>query len=135
MENQENIKSEKILFAIKTLRDVTAFVKVVPFVYAALFLLCMLVYMFSDNDIMSLLDILFYVSPVTCLTFFRLSFILKFCNWYRLQCCLPMLTTPFTLFDMYICEFVHIGAYINYFTTTLIFTLSLLNTYHVFIKK
>lgn len=136
MENQEEkVSKEQILSAIKILRDVTIFMKVTPFVYAGLFLICMVCYMLFDDEIATLLDMLFYVSPITCFLFIRISFILKFCNWYRLQSTLPILPIFVVFVDNFVYEFGDTSAYINYAVTAIIFILSLINTYFVFIKK
>lgn len=133
MENQED-KFEKVLSAIGILRNVTRFVKIVPFVYAVLFLLCMMPYWNCDEIILDIIDQCVYVSPIVSLTFIRLSYYLKLCNWYRLQCILPILPFPIVLIDEHIYEFGSMAMWINFVITTLIFLLSLVNAYFVFIR-
>lgn len=135
MENEEKVSREQILNTILILRNVTLFVKVVPFVYAFLYILCMVVYMFCSDETATIVDMLFYVSPLTCLLFFGLSYTLKFCNWYRLQCCLPMFPLPFTLIDEFVYMFEETAVAVNLSIIVTIFTISLINTYFVFLRK
>lgn len=136
MENQERrVDSRQVLEAIRLLRSVTNFIKIAPFVYAMMFILCMLVYLFCDDNTSSICDMLFYISPITSITFVCLSFKLKLCNWYRLQCLIPLMPLPFSIVDGMVCEFIEPVAYINYGITSLAFILSLLNAYFVFVKK
>lgn len=134
MENQED-KFEKVLYAIGILRNVTRFVKIVPFVYALLFLLCMILYWHCDENILGIIDQCFYVSPIVCLTFIRLSYYLKLCNWYRLQCCLPMFPLPTIIIDESFYEFESEAMYISIVTISVVFLLSLVNAYFVFIHN
>lgn len=131
METQES----NILFAIKALRSVTRIIKIAPFVYAIVFIMCMMGYAILSDESASILDLMFYVSPIVCATFILLSYPLKLCNWYRLQVCLPMFPLPFTIIDETIWTFDSIAAIVNLSITTLIFLLSLINTYFVFIRK
>lgn len=134
MEAKEKVDG-KVLYAIGVLRKITKRVKLAPFLYALIFLLCMSVYWFADNNILSTLDVLFYVSPIVCLTFIWFSYPLKLCNWYRLQCCLPMLPQPIVYIDENIYEFGSSIIWIDFAIVLLIFLLSLINTYFVFIRK
>lgn len=136
MENRErDITKEQIIRAIGILRKVTIVVKVAPFIYATIFLLCMIGYVTLSDGVISVLDMLFYVSPITCITFIRLSYLLKLCNWYRLQCCLPMFPLPFIIIDEYVNMFQETAVVVHLSLTIVIFLLSLINTYFVFIKK
>lgn len=136
MEIKDDKHSEytKVLNSIHILRKTTRFVKVVPFVYALLFLLCMCFYFDCSENILDIIDECFYVSPIVCLTFVRLSYLLKFCNWYRLQCCLPMLPLPIVIIDENFYEFGEASMWVNFFLTFAIFFLSLVNAYFVFIR-
>lgn len=130
----ETKEREHILTAINILRKITKRVKLAPFIYAVIFLLCMISYWFADEEVLSRLDVLFYVSPMVCLTFVWFSYPLKLCNWYRLQCCLPMLPQPIIYIDENIYEFGCEMAWVYFATFTFIFLLSLLNAYFVFVR-
>lgn len=135
METKENVSHNDILKAIQILRNITLAVKVVPFVYAGIYILCMLAYLFCSDETATIVDMLFYVSPLTCMLFFFISYILKFCNWYRLQCVLPILPTCNVFVDEYIYTYGQEVAVVNILLAGLIFVLSLVNTYFVFTKK
>lgn len=134
METKEEDNFEKVLTAIGILRKVTKFVKCAPFVYALIYLGVMIFYVELSIEADAVLDELFYVSPIVCFAFIRLSYYLKLCNWYRLQCCLPMLPTCVVLIDENVYEFGMEIAAVNFATITLIILLSLVNAYFVFIK-
>lgn len=128
-------QSAKIFAAIEILRNVTRFIKVAPFIYAGIFILCMIGYLFCSDDVATALDITFYVSPMVILTLFRLSYQLKLCNWYRLQCALPLFSQVLNIIDTFFYEFGTNIVYITFSLIVAIFVLSLINTYHVFIKR
>lgn len=130
--NQDN---KHILYAIDILRRTTKFVKLVPFVYALIFLLCMIPYWCCGDETLTIIDECFYISPIVSLTFIRLSYLLKFCNWYRLQCVLPIMPLLIVIIDENIYEFGSEARWINFAITILIFLLSLINAYFVFIKR
>lgn len=135
METRGSISHSEIMKAIKILRNITLAVKVVPFVYAGIYILCMLAYLFCSDETATIVDMLFYVSPITCMLLFFISYILEFCNWYRLQCVLPILPTCNVFVDEYIYTYGQEVAIVNILLAGLIFTLSLVNTYFVFLKK
>lgn len=137
MEIQEEKAFEPniIYSTINILRKVTKFVKIVPFAYALIFIICMFGYMALSDEASSILDMIFYVSPIVCLTFIWLSYYLKLCNWYRLQVCLPMFPIVPIFIDSYLYEFGAYTAYINLSLTIIIFLLSLINTYFVFVRR
>lgn len=130
MEREER----KILGAIQILRRVTKTVKIAPFVLAVLYMLSMIGYMVFSDTIATILDYLFYISPSTIVILLILSKSTKMCVWHRLECMLPMVSMLPALFDNLIIELTNVAAYINASTIALIFLLSLLNAYFVFIK-
>lgn len=130
MEREER----KILGAIQILRRVTKTVKIAPFVLAVLYMLSMIGYMVFSDTIATILDYLFYISPSTIVILLILSKSTKMCVWHRLECILPMVSMLPALFDNLIIELTNVAAYINASTIALIFLLSLLNAYFVFIK-
>lgn len=88
---------------------------------------------FSDN-VAAILDILFYVSPLVVVLLWMLSRSLKMCNWHRLECVLPLVPQVPIFFDDYINQFDYAGAAVNICVIGLLFLLSLVNVYFVFIK-
>ena len=130
MEREER----KILGAIQILRRVTKTVKIAAFVLAVLYMLSMIGYMVFSDTIATILDYLFYISPSTIVILLILSKSTKMCVWHRLECVLPMVSMLPALFDDLIIELTNVAAYINASTIALIFLLSLLNAYFVFIK-
>ena len=130
MEREER----KILGAIQILRRVTKTVKIAPFVLAVLYMLSMIGYMVFSDTIATIQDYLFYISPSTIVILLILSKSTKMCVWHRLECVLPMVSMLPALFDDLIIELTNVAAYINASTIALIFLLSLLNAYFVFIK-
>lgn len=120
--------------SIKILRDVTWVVRLTPFVYALLFIPSMVLYLFCSDSVLDIIDKTMFVSPIVVVFMFILSFKLKFCNWYRTQCALPLLPQVLVIIDDYIYNFRENVACVIVVTTILIFILSLINTYKVFLK-
>ena len=131
---QRNNKDE-ILAMIGILRSVTRIVKVSPFLYVAFIIMCTPLYFFCEDSVTSVIDNLFYVSPIVMLLFIIMSYQLKFCKLYRLQCVFPFLPQGLGFVDAYVYELNEKTAYAVFITYVIIFLLSLLNTYFVFIKK
>jgi hypothetical protein len=126
--------NKDILALVHILRKVTMIVKIYPFVYAVLYALCMIGYLVCDDIVSVVLDQLFYTSPIVVSCNILLSYSLKLCKWHRLQCLLPMIPLITLLVDMTIYPISKIASTINALTIILLFALSLINAYFVFIK-
>lgn len=135
MENNEKRDGSHIVAAINILRKVTIAVKTSPFIYTGIYLFCMVVYFIADETILMFYDMLFYVSPLVIATFIYLSYQLKFCKWYRLQCLLPIFPQVLGIIDKYVYQFGEYSARALVVMTALIFVLSLVNIYFTFIKR
>lgn len=133
METREKKDGSYIKTAFVILRDVTFTLKVVPFVYSGIYLICMLVYLCDvQEDVLALYDMAFYISTIVIATIFHLSYTLRFCNWYRLQCLLPLFPQVLGLVDKYVYVFGEYSAMAVVGMTVAIFVMSLINVYFVF---
>lgn len=128
------VEHKDILAIVRILRKVTKIVKIYPFVYAILYALCMIGYLVCDDFVSIMLDQLFYTSPIVVSCNILLSYSLKLCKWHRLQCLLPMIPLITLLVDVTIYPISKIASTINALTVILLFTLSFINAYFVFIK-
>lgn len=126
----EKRESEAI---IRILRKVTKIVKLYPFFYAALYLICMAVYYMADETLSDIVDRLFAVTPVAVLPFLSLSRTLKLCKWHRFQCIL-MATPVIPVLKSLFYEFSFALALASITFAVFVFLLSLINAYFVFIK-
>lgn len=128
------VEHKDILAIVRILRKVTKIVKIYPFVYAVLYALCMIGYLVCDDFVSIMLDQLFYTSPIVVSCNVLLSYSLKLCKWHRLQCLLPMFPLIPLFVDYLIFPVSKLAFTINALTIILLFTLSLINAYFVFIK-
>ena len=128
------VENKDILAIVRILRKVTKIVKIYPFVYAVLYALCMIGYLICDDIVSVMLDQLFYTSPIVVSCNILLSYSLKLCKWHRLQCLLPMTPLITLAVDVTTYPISKIASTINALTIILLFTLSLINAYFVFIK-
>lgn len=119
---------------VEIIRRTTATIKVFPFFYSLIYIPSMFAYLVFDEDVCILLDTLFYMSVLTVLFLIRLSYCVKLCVWHRIQCCLPLLPQPIIFIDTYIHSFGRNSAVLNILCAILIFILSLINAYKVFVK-
>ena len=126
--------NKDILALVRILRKVTTIVKIYPFVYAVLYALCMIGYLVCDDIVSVMLDQLFYTSPIVVSCNILLSYSLKLCKWHRLQCLLPMFPLIPLFIDYLIFPVSKLAFTINALTIMLLFILSLINAYFVFIK-
>lgn len=123
-----------VIAIVSILRKVTKVVKIYPFVYATLYILCMSGYMIGSDELSCILDQLFYTSPISILFALILSRSLKLCKWHKLECVLPMIPLIHLVIDSYIVPLSNVSAIINVGTIIILFILSLVNAYFVFIK-
>lgn len=128
-------ESELVLRMLNILKHVTLFVKVYPFVNTSIFLATMLSYRYCEDSTCTLLDLLFYTSPLTVLLLLILSKLLKMCFWHKIQCILPIPPLLIGYIDEYIYEYSK-GTLLTYNSILLLIVLlSLVNGYRIFIHK
>lgn len=130
MEERHNIES-----IVSILRKSTRITKIAPFVFVAAYMIAMIGYMIFSESVAVALDTLFYVSPMVVILLWLLSRAFRLCNWHRLECVLPLVPQIPIFFDDYICQFDYAGAFVNISVIGILFFLSLVNAYFVFIKK
>ena len=128
------VDDKGILALIRILRKVTTIVKIYPFVYAVLYALCIIGYLVCDDIVSVMLDQLFYTSPIVVSCNILLSYSLKLCKWHRLQCLLSTFPLIPLFVDYLIFPVSKLAFTINALTIMLLFILSLVNAYFVFIK-
>ena len=100
-----------ILRIVKILRNATKVVKLMPFIYAIVYILCMVGYLLFSDEVATLLDKVFYVSPISILFSLYLSRTLKMCIWHRIECILPLLPTLLVFVDEFIMQFEYLCLY------------------------
>lgn len=135
MESNGKRAGSNIVAAINILRKVTIAAKVAPFVYAVIYIVFYALYIWVSDVFLSAIERFFYISPLVIATFIYLSYQLKFCKWYRLQCLLPIFPQVLGIVDRYVYAFGEYSARALVVMTVLIFILSLVNIYFTFIKK
>lgn len=123
---------EEYLFSI--VKPVTITVKTFPFFYALGLILFWLIAPVLSYEVISTVDNLIFLSAIMAALLIRLSYCVKLCIWHRLQCALPLLPQAIAQIDEYIYEFGEYVSAFNYTSTGIVFTLSLINAYFVFIK-
>lgn len=119
---------------VEILRKVTVTVKVFPFFYAAGLILFWLIAPALTDTMLNMVDSTIYLSAIMVLLLIRLSYCVKLCIWHRLQCALPLLPQIVAQVDRYIFKFGFYLATAEVVVMCIIFTLSLINAYKVFIK-
>lgn len=124
---------ERIIRAVKIAQKATFVVKIMPFVYALLFMACLIAYFFTSDDLQTILDTIFYVSPITIIFALILSKTFKLCKWHRLQCVLPLFPQVIVITDLFY-PLSEIAAEMNVVTVALLFFLSLINAYFTFLR-
>lgn len=116
------------------LRKATKIVKLYPFIYAALYLMCMAAYYVIGGALISVLDILFTITPIAIIPFIGLSRTFKLCKWHRLQCVIltfPVIPETYQILT----EPSFLASVLSVSIGVIIFLLSILNAYFMFIKK
>ncbi len=125
---------ERILSVINIARRATTTVKLLPFVYVFAYIVCAVAFFFVSDETQTVLDMLFYVSPLQIAYLLILSKVFKLCKWHKLECSLPLLPQVFVIIDTFypLNEF---GAKINVAVIGIMFVLSFINAYFMFWRK
>lgn len=129
---KENAEKVKVILAI--VRKVTKAIKIFPFLYTILFLITSPIIAFSEFDIAQDVSGLIYMSFVMFLFLIYLSYSVKLCFWHRLQCILPLFPQIIVFIDANFYEFEESLMTIDFVVDIIIFLLSLINAYFVFIR-
>lgn len=125
---------DRIKYLVEKLRYITLAVQIIPFAYSALYIICLVLYLFCPEPILRVLDSLFYVSPIVVIGFLIESKVLKLCVWYRCACILPILPQIVVFIDNHIVQLVEVERYIAIGTPILLSSLLLIAAYHIFIR-
>lgn len=128
------VDNKDILALVNILRKVTVIVKICPFIYAVLYALCMFGYLSMSESVATILDQLFYTSPIVVVNNLVLSRSLKLCKWHRLECILPIIPLLPLAIDSYIFPLNNIAVGVNTVIMVLLCIASIINAYFVFIK-
>ena len=92
----------------------------------------MFFYLYANEEVVAVLDTLFYVSPVMVIQFLALSRILRLCNWHRLACALPLCPQISILLDHTVVIFSERAVETHIITTMIMALLLLISAYKVF---
>lgn len=87
---------------IGVLHRITRAAQIIPFVYSAMYIVVLFTYNFAPERILTILDILFYVSPVVIAAHLVYSHILELCKWHRAACVIPLAPQVLNVFDSYV---------------------------------
>lgn len=109
-------------------------VKIAPFIYAMIYIICLFVYLLFNDTISAIIDVLFYISPVPVIYNLLLSRAFHLCVWHRTECCLPLVAVIVVGVDSFVFSLADISAFINWCIALFCFGISLLNAYHIFIN-
>lgn len=140
-ENRENLRQadvisvESVRVMFDAIRSATKVVKVFPFIYVVILLLILPINAYCRAEFALYIGMMFYISVLFVALLIRLSYCFKLCKWHRLQCCLPLVPQITDYIDANIYEFDVSLATLNWVLYFGIFSISLINAYHVFIKQ
>ena len=118
---------------VKKLRSVTLAVQIMPFIYSALYIIALSLYWTDNSFLVTVLDTLFYVSPVTAAEFCILSKALRLCKWHKAACILPVTPQVAVLMDKSV---LHLSAHAVgacLITSVIMVSVLLISAYKVFI--
>lgn len=125
---------ESLKYILAIIRRTTKIIKVFPFLYIVLFLVVMPIECYAEYSVDISLSYLFFESPLMIAFLILLSYTVKLCKWHRLQCALPLLPQIADFVDTHLYEYGEALATFNFAILILLFILSLVNAYFVFIK-
>ena len=132
MQDEKDVRQDKVLKAIRILRDVTVIVKIFPFLSSLLYIIFFLAQLLFQNDVVYEMESLFYISAFVVVLLIVLSYRLRLCKWHRIQCLLLLMPQVFSYIDMYVYEYGVHSAIIADIALTFILAVSILNAYKMF---
>lgn len=132
MQDEKDVRNDKVLKAIRILRDVTVIVKIFPFLSSLLYIIFFLAQLLFQNDVVYEMESLFYISAFVVVLLIVLSYRLRLCKWHRIQCLLLFMPQVFSYIDMYVYEYGVHSAIIADIALTFILAVSILNAYKMF---
>lgn len=135
MQDEKDVRNDKLLKAIRILRDVTVIVKIFPFLSSFLYIIFFLAQLLFQNDVVYEMESLFYISAFVIALLIVLSYRLRLCKWHRIQCLLLFMPQVFSYIDMYVYEYGVNSAIIADIALTFILAVSILNAYKMFKKS
>lgn len=121
-------------FLVKTLRQTTTAVQILPFVYSVLYVILLSTYQFVPEDFQATMDNLFYVSPVCMVAFLILSKTLRMCKWHKTACIIPIIPQVVNFIDCHVVMLCKDAAIVFNVTLAAMVVLLLISAYKVFFK-
>lgn len=119
---------------IRTLKRVTIFTQLLPFLYSLCYIAVLLVYQFVPEWAVDLLDSLFYISPAFMAGAVILSRLLHLCRWHQLACVIPAISQIPVLFDRFFSSMDQGAAMISNISVALMAALFIISAYKVFLR-
>ena len=117
---------------IEKLRQVTLAVQLMPFFYTLLYLISMICYWSANDLILTIMDSLFYISPIVVVQFLVLSRALRLCIWHKVACTLPIVPQVAVLLDGTVITFSENSAKLSIVLMALMSAVLLFAAYKVF---
>ena len=135
MKRSKSKNEERLLNAIRILRDVTIVIKIFPFVLSLLYITFYVIQLAFRDEWTYQVEEFLYTSPITVILLLVMSYILRLCKWHRIQCMLLLMPQFFSHIDMHVYEHGVRSAVIADIAILCILTLSVLNSYMMFFRN
>ena len=113
-------------------RSAYRMVKIAPFIYAMIYISGLFCYLFFNDTVSAIIDVLCYISPVPVIYNLLLSKAFHLCIWHKAECCLPLVAVLVIVVDSFVVSLAAISAFVNCCIALFCFGVSLLNSYHIF---
>lgn len=117
---------------IRILKGITLAVQLMPFIYSLLYISVFLLYLKASDEILNVIDLLFYISPLFTASHLVYSRILHLCFWHRIACLIPLFPLISNIIDSSIYEFCEHGAIAVDLTFAIMVIFLLVCAYKVF---
>lgn len=113
-------------------RSAYRMVKIAPFIYAMIYIYGLFCYLFFNDTVSAIIDVLCYISPAPVIYNLLLSKAFHLCIWHKAECCLPLVAVLVIGVDSFVVSLAPISAFVNWCVALFCFGVSLLNAYHIF---
>ncbi len=117
------------------LKSITAFVKVLPYLYVIAYFVGMGLYLVGSEVLSFIIDQLLYVSPFVVLVNLVFSRFCNLCKWHKTACVVPLFPTCMVFIDTFLYRLSSISTYSLTFTIIFMSITTITSAYYVFLSK
>ncbi len=117
------------------LKSITAFVKVLPYLYVIAYFIGMGLYLVGSDVLSFIIDQLLYVSPFVVMVNLVFSRFCNLCKWHKTACVVPLFPTCIVFIDTFMYKLSNLSTDINVVLVIIMSITTITSAYYVFLRR